>query len=203
MAPERDARLAARRCSSSPLVVRRSTCAGRTPADAPSPTSNRAGAARRPRPPARASRRPTCTWRRSTAARPKPGARRTQSVPVQAEAAAAAAAAGRAAAAGAAHRASGRRRRRRCRRSRLKFIGALEPANEAEDRGAERRPGQSVYGKEGDIIEGRYRILRIGAESIEMAYLDGRGRQTIRLSGSMRFQMSRFRLHDGRFVGLE
>lgn len=41
-----------------------------------------------------------------------------------------------------------------------------------------------VYGSEGDIIEGRYRILRIGAESIEMEYIDGRGRQTIRLSGS-------------------
>lgn len=44
--------------------------------------------------------------------------------------------------------------------------------------------GAPVYGGEGDIIEGRFRILRIGAESIEMEYLDGRGRQTIRLSGS-------------------
>jgi hypothetical protein len=41
-----------------------------------------------------------------------------------------------------------------------------------------------VHGREGDIIEGRYRILRIGAESIEMAYVDGRGRQTLRLTGS-------------------
>jgi hypothetical protein len=40
-----------------------------------------------------------------------------------------------------------------------------------------------MYGKEGDIIDGRYRIVRIGAESIELTYLDGRGRQTIRLSG--------------------
>jgi hypothetical protein len=40
------------------------------------------------------------------------------------------------------------------------------------------------YGREGDVIDGRYRILRIGVESIEMAYLDGRGRQVIRLSGS-------------------
>jgi hypothetical protein len=45
--------------------------------------------------------------------------------------------------------------------------------------------GRSVplHGREGDIIEGRYRIVRIGAESIEMEYLDGRGRQTLRLSG--------------------
>jgi hypothetical protein len=40
-----------------------------------------------------------------------------------------------------------------------------------------------VYGREGDIIEGRYRIVRIGAESLEIEYLDGRGRQTLRVSG--------------------
>jgi hypothetical protein len=40
------------------------------------------------------------------------------------------------------------------------------------------------YGHEGDVIDGRYRILRIGVESVEMAYLDGRGRQVIRLSPS-------------------
>ncbi len=40
------------------------------------------------------------------------------------------------------------------------------------------------YGKEGAIIEGRYRILKIGVESVELAYADGRGRQTIRLTGS-------------------
>ena len=44
--------------------------------------------------------------------------------------------------------------------------------------------GTPVHGKEGDIILGQYRIVRIGAESMEMSYLDGRGRTTIRLSGS-------------------
>jgi hypothetical protein len=39
------------------------------------------------------------------------------------------------------------------------------------------------YGREGEIIEGRYRILKIGVESIDLAYLDGRGRQTIRQTG--------------------
>jgi hypothetical protein len=43
--------------------------------------------------------------------------------------------------------------------------------------------GNIFHGKEGDIIEGRYRILRIGTDSAEVAYLDGRGRQTIRLTG--------------------
>jgi hypothetical protein len=43
--------------------------------------------------------------------------------------------------------------------------------------------GNVFYGKEGDIIEGRYRVLRVGADTVELSYLDGRGRQTIRLSG--------------------
>ena len=43
--------------------------------------------------------------------------------------------------------------------------------------------GNTFQGKEGDIIEGRYRLLRIGTDSVEVAYLDGRGRQTIRLTG--------------------
>ena len=43
--------------------------------------------------------------------------------------------------------------------------------------------GDIVNGKEGDIIDGRYRLLKIGVESADLAYVDGRGRQTIRLSG--------------------
>ena len=37
---------------------------------------------------------------------------------------------------------------------------------------------------EGETIDGRYRIDRIGVESIDMAWTDGRGHQIIRLSGS-------------------
>ena len=44
--------------------------------------------------------------------------------------------------------------------------------------------GAPMYGKEGDTVLGQYKILRIATDSIEMAYIDGRGRQTIRLSGS-------------------
>jgi hypothetical protein len=66
----------------------------------------------------------------------------------------------------------------------LRFIGLLEAPEHAQ-KIAVLSDGRGIYqGREGDIIEGRYRILRIGVESIEMAYLDGRGRQTIRLSGS-------------------
>jgi len=44
--------------------------------------------------------------------------------------------------------------------------------------------GHVMYGVEGGTIDGRFRIVRIGEQSIELSYLDGRGRQTIRLSGS-------------------
>jgi hypothetical protein len=43
--------------------------------------------------------------------------------------------------------------------------------------------GRQMSGKEGDTIEGRYRILRVTESSVEMVYLDGRGRQTLRAGG--------------------
>jgi hypothetical protein len=67
----------------------------------------------------------------------------------------------------------------------LKFIGIVEAPSHGE-RIAILSDGRNApfYGKEGAIIEGRYRILKIGVESVEIAYADGRGRQTIRLTGS-------------------
>ena len=67
----------------------------------------------------------------------------------------------------------------------LKFIGVVEAPTQGE-KIAILSDGRNApfYGKEGAIIEGRYRILKIGVESVELAYLDGRGRQTIRLTGS-------------------
>jgi len=66
-----------------------------------------------------------------------------------------------------------------------KFIGKLEgPGQTGRIAVLSDGRGTPLYGREGDIIEGRFRILRIGAESIEMEHVDGRGRQTIRLGGS-------------------
>jgi hypothetical protein len=66
----------------------------------------------------------------------------------------------------------------------LRFIGYLQPTN-APGRVAVLSDGRgNVFnGKEGDVIEGRYRLLRVGENSADLIYLDGRGRQTIRLSG--------------------
>jgi len=66
----------------------------------------------------------------------------------------------------------------------LKFIGIVE-APRPRGKIAVLSDARGVYyGREGDVVEGRYKIVRIGVESIEMIYVDGRGRQTIRLSGS-------------------
>lgn len=64
----------------------------------------------------------------------------------------------------------------------LKFIGIVQKADGTKIAVLSdgKRP---ISGMEGEEIEGRYKILKIGLESIELAYLDGRGRQTIRLSG--------------------
>jgi hypothetical protein len=66
----------------------------------------------------------------------------------------------------------------------LRFIGFLQPKGGA-GRVAVLSDGRgNVFdGKEGDVIEGRYRLLRVGNDSADLIYLDGRGRQTIRLSG--------------------
>jgi hypothetical protein len=66
----------------------------------------------------------------------------------------------------------------------LKFIGVLETASSQKIAILSDGRGAPLYGKEGDTVLGQYKILRIGVESIEMVYLDGRGRQTIRLSGT-------------------
>ena len=64
----------------------------------------------------------------------------------------------------------------------LKFIGVVEP--KPGDRIAAFSDCRYTFrGREGDVIDGRYRLVKIGIESVTMEYLDGRGRTTIRLTG--------------------
>ena len=66
----------------------------------------------------------------------------------------------------------------------LKYIGEMADPVNAGKRVAILSDARGVYyGREGEVVEGRYRIVRIGVESIELSYLDGRGRQTIRQTG--------------------
>ena len=66
----------------------------------------------------------------------------------------------------------------------LRFIGLIEaPPRTGRVALLSDGRGGLMYGREGDTVDGRYRMLRVGPDSIEMAYVDGRGRQTIRMSG--------------------
>jgi hypothetical protein len=66
----------------------------------------------------------------------------------------------------------------------LKYIGdMMDPKNPGKRIAILSDARSTYYGREGEVVEGRYRIVRIGVESIELAYLDGRGRQTIRQTG--------------------
>jgi hypothetical protein len=65
----------------------------------------------------------------------------------------------------------------------LKLIGVLTRENGVKWAVLSDGKSAPMYGKDGDIIDGRYAIVKIGTESIEMTYADGRGRQVIRLSG--------------------
>jgi hypothetical protein len=65
----------------------------------------------------------------------------------------------------------------------LKFIGVLERSDGTKWAALSDGKARVMQGKEGDIIDGQYRLVKIGAESVEMTYVDGRGRQVIRLTG--------------------
>jgi hypothetical protein len=64
----------------------------------------------------------------------------------------------------------------------LKFIGIMGAENDKIAVLSDGRGGP-INGKEGELVLGQYRILKIGVESVEIAYADGRGRVTLRLSG--------------------
>ena len=71
----------------------------------------------------------------------------------------------------------------------VKFIGVVETAAgkigafsfwDAQTRECRGVPSP---GKEGDVLDGRYRIVRLGIESAVVEYPDGRGRETLPLNG--------------------
>lgn len=63
----------------------------------------------------------------------------------------------------------------------LKYLGIIEGQGK---RLAALSDCKFTYrGEEGEIIDGRYRLVKIGVESVTIEYVDGRGRTTIRQSG--------------------
>ena len=66
----------------------------------------------------------------------------------------------------------------------LTFIGFVESPG-IEGRIVVLTDGEMVFhGRVGDVIDGRYRIVGVGLESVDVERIDRRGRQTLRLSSS-------------------
>ena len=65
----------------------------------------------------------------------------------------------------------------------LKYIGLLEEGPGKGKIAAFSDCRTTMRGREGEIIGGQYRLVRIGLESVVLEYVDGRGRTTIRMSG--------------------
>ena len=64
----------------------------------------------------------------------------------------------------------------------LTFIGFVESPG-IEGRVVVLTDGEAVFhGRVGDVIDGRYRIVGLGTESVDVERIDGRGQQTLRLS---------------------
>jgi hypothetical protein len=64
----------------------------------------------------------------------------------------------------------------------LKYIGLLELGG-GDKVAAFSDCRSTMRAKEGDVVAGQYRLVKIGVESVVMEYVDGGGRTTIRLSG--------------------
>jgi hypothetical protein len=65
----------------------------------------------------------------------------------------------------------------------LKYIGLIEDVPGKGKIAAFSDCRTTMRGREGEIIAGQYRLVRIGLESVVLEYVDGRGRTTIRMSG--------------------
>src|SRR5262249_12017676 len=66
----------------------------------------------------------------------------------------------------------------------LKFIGIVEAPERTLKVAVLSDQYGVYYGREGETSLGQYKIVHIGAKSLEISYIDGRGRQTIRLNGT-------------------
>jgi len=65
----------------------------------------------------------------------------------------------------------------------VKFLGFAEDPSRPGKWVSLSVNGTVVLAREGDIVDGRYRLEKVGLESITMTYLDGQGRQVIRQQG--------------------
>jgi hypothetical protein len=66
----------------------------------------------------------------------------------------------------------------------VKFLGFAEDPSRPGKLVSLFLNGAVIVAREGDVIDGKYRLLKVGLQSIVMAYLDGQGQTTIPLSGA-------------------
>jgi len=67
----------------------------------------------------------------------------------------------------------------------LKLVGLLEWPGTSRTRATLKDPvsGALFEAFEGEVIDGRYRLVKVGVQSVVVAYLDGSGQRTIPLGG--------------------
>lgn len=65
----------------------------------------------------------------------------------------------------------------------VKFLGFAEDPSQPGKLVSLSLNGAVVLVREGDVVDGKYRLLKVGVTSIVMAYLDGQGQQIIPLTG--------------------
>lgn len=66
----------------------------------------------------------------------------------------------------------------------VRFIGVLEHRGETFAIFSDCTAGRSTsYARAGEIVDGRYRLIRIGMESVVVEHLDGTGRTTLAQTG--------------------
>jgi len=65
----------------------------------------------------------------------------------------------------------------------VKFLGVAEDPSRPGKLVSLSLNGAAVLAREGDVVDGKYRLVRVGLDSIVMAYLDGQGQQTMKLGG--------------------
>lgn len=65
----------------------------------------------------------------------------------------------------------------------LKFMGVIDHPKLGKIAAFSDCKGFTAEGQEGRVVDGRYRVVKIGVESVVIEYVNGTGRRTIPLSG--------------------
>ncbi|HXW08507.1 MAG TPA: hypothetical protein VD833_24975 [Vicinamibacterales bacterium] len=65
----------------------------------------------------------------------------------------------------------------------LRFMGVIDHPTLGKVAAFSDCKGFTVEGQEGKIMDGRYRVVKIGVESVTIEYVNGTGRRTLPLSG--------------------